>query len=81
MFRLHYYVQNNGDGSASVKFQATEQDAEAGDEGQSEGWGESSASSLRLDIQDGVIVRWEMVYDSETKKYNGVWVPLEKMAG
>lgn len=77
MFRLHYWVSNGGDGSANVRFEKSHDEAEEKDAQQPEGWGESSASDVTLDIQDGRIVRKEEVWDG--KKYNTVWVPLEKL--
>src|SRR4051812_40149579 len=50
MFKLYYHVQNCGDGSASVKFHATEKQAIEADENQNEGWGESSVGFVVLDI-------------------------------
>lgn len=78
MFKLHYHVNNGGDGSANVRFHESKEAAEKADEGQSEGWGESSAGSVVLAIQDGKIVRKELQWDSKAKKYNTVWMPLEE---
>ncbi len=80
MYRLHYHVSNNGDGSASVRFHKTNKAAEKADESQSEGWGEPSAGHLDLEIQDGKIVRKELEWDREAKKYNAVYIPLQNMA-
>lgn len=80
MFKLHYWVQNGGDGSANVQFAESEESAEEADNEQNEsgdGWGESSASSVTLDIQNGKIVRKDLVWDGQ--KHNTVWVPLEEV--
>lgn len=76
MFKLHYWVQSGGDGSVIVKFEESHDKAELLDSEQEEGWGESSASSVVLDIQDGKIVRRVNVWDG--KKHNIIWVPLEE---
>jgi hypothetical protein len=76
-FILHYNVSNNGDGSASVHFHDNSEQAEAADEAQEEGWGESSASSLELQIQDGKIVRKCTEWDG--KKHKTVYKPLEEV--
>ena len=51
MFQLFYYCQNNGDGSASVRFCPTEQKAKEGDESQSEPFAEPSVSSVQLKVK------------------------------
>lgn len=81
MFKLHYHVNNGGDGSANVRFHETQQQAEAADANQSEGWGESSAGSVELAIQDGKIVRKCFEWDAKAKKHNTVWKPLEELPG
>lgn len=78
MFKLHYNCENCGDGSAAVRFHETEEQAERADENQSEGWGESSASSVVLDIKDGKIVRREQVWNPKAKKHSTIWKPLEE---
>lgn len=54
-FQLVYRCTNNGDGSVSVHFHSTEEEAEALEEKEEEGWGESSVSYVRLKIQDGLL--------------------------
>jgi hypothetical protein len=46
-FKLHYHVSNNGDGSASVHFHETAEEAEKADSELEEGWGDSSARDAR----------------------------------
>lgn len=77
MFKLHYWVKSGGDGSAIVKFAASHDEAEEKDEAQEEGWGESSASSVTLEVQNGKIVRKELVWDGI--RHNTTWVPLEEV--
>lgn len=70
IFELHYHCSNGGDGSVSVNFHKTEQDAESADAAQDEGWGESSASSVKLKLEDG-----KLYYED----YNGAgreWVEM-----
>ena len=79
-FLLHYHVSNNGDGSASSRFHRTAEDAEAADEAQNDsgdGWGESSAGVVELEIQDGKIVRKTHEWDG--KKHKVVFIPLEEI--
>lgn len=77
MFKLHYWVSSGGDGSVSVRFEESHEKAEEKDDAQEEGWGESSASSVTLDVQNGKIVRKVQEWDG--KKHNTVWVPLEEV--
>lgn len=79
MFRLHYHVSNNGDGSASVYFHSTAKKAEQEDETQAEGWGEPTASYVDLEIVGGKIVRRADIWDAKTKKYNKVLFILESV--
>ena len=59
-FELGYYCINGGDGSAGVDFRSSRQDAVDAEEADSEeeyyeGWGEPSASSVRLKIENGIL--------------------------
>lgn len=74
VFKLNYYVTNNGDGSASVRFCESAKIAEKLDEEQDEGWGESSASDFELKIENGEI--YCRAYDHAKHKYD--WHKLEK---
>jgi hypothetical protein len=76
-FELHYHLTNNGDGSASARFHQTEEEAEKADEAMDEGWGESSASSVRLKYEDGKIYFRE--YQRIDGKYQYVWVEIPKV--
>lgn len=59
MPRLHYYVQNGGDGSASPRFFASAKEAEEREakdlEEFNECWGEPSAGFVELKVEDGKI--------------------------
>lgn len=76
MFKLHYHVQNCGDGSVNVCLHNSKKDAEAADEGQYDRWGESSAGTVQLAIQDGKIVR--KTVEVNDGKVETIWVPLEE---
>ena len=52
-FELPFYVRNGGDGSAIVEFAPTLAAAEASDDAQDEGWGESSAGIVKLKVEGG----------------------------
>ncbi len=72
--KLHYYVENGGDGSASVRFANSREEAEKLDEGQSEPWAEASASHVELKIMDGKIYRLSHEYSKAGVKE--IWTPL-----
>lgn len=71
MFELHYHCKNNGDGSVSVEFHESKQAAEKADEEMDEGWGESSASSVKLKVEDGKL--YFQTYEDVEGKYQKVW--------
>lgn len=52
--RLHFYLRNHGDGSASAVFCATRKLADDLDNAQDEGWGESSADFIDLEAEGPV---------------------------
>jgi hypothetical protein len=54
-YEIPYYVSNGGDGSANVYFPQDKATAEKADENQYEGWGESSAGTLKIVIKDGKV--------------------------
>lgn len=76
MFDLYYNVSNNGDGSVSVQFYTTMREAERADKSQSESWGESSVSCLKLEIVNGIICIRERTY--KNKKWQEVRKELSK---
>lgn len=54
---VHYAISNNGDGSVSVHFFKTAEEASKFDEDQDEGWGEPSDSSEILHFdKDGILI-------------------------
>lgn len=78
MLRLHYTIQNNGDGSASVRLHPSEEAAEEADkyeEEHGEGFAESTASYIHLKIEEN-----KVFYSSFEKiggKYQSVWVEIK----
>lgn len=81
-FNLPYYCSNGGDGSVSVHCMPTLQEAEAADEAQSEGWGESSAGRIQLKVEDGDLYFRQLQYVDTGKKgrYEYVWVRVNESA-
>jgi hypothetical protein len=84
-FKLHYHVSNNGDGSASVHFHETAEEAEKADSELEEGWGDSSASyiELKTEMHGG---RPEVFYktlkwDAKKKVHYEIWHKIEKDIG
>ena len=73
-FRLPFWVENGGDGSASVNFTPTSEEAERSDREQSEGWGESSASNVDLKIEGDQIYFKRRNPDT----YKEEWLPVPK---
>lgn len=70
--KLWYYCSNNGDGSVTVNFCRSEEEATELDEAQGEAWGESSVGYANLSIEDGRLYLEYMVY-------TGAGVRNEKM--
>lgn len=84
-FKIHYHLQNNGDGSASVKLHPSLKEAEAQEEKDIEdgrdGWGESCAGSVHLKVLDGKIYYRDDYYDEDGEpghRYVERWLPAEK---
>ena len=76
MFKLHYHCSNGGDGSVSVHFHQSAEEAEKADEAMDEGWGESSASYITLKVYRGLLYYRDHEYvDGKQKE---VWKPVEK---
>jgi hypothetical protein len=76
-FKLHYYVQDNGDGSASVRFTASEKDAENHPDAE-EGWGESTASYIDVKVEKKKIFIREFRYNPETGKHGYEWIEVQQ---
>jgi hypothetical protein len=78
-FRLHYRVQDNGDGSASVHFHPTEEHANQAEEKEIEkgyGWGESSVHSVQLKLENNQLFFRD--HEEVNGKYQEVWRPVEE---
>jgi hypothetical protein len=73
-FDLPYYVQNGGDGSVIVRFQPTLDLAEYNDSEMSEGWGESSANTVKLKVEDNKLYFRE--FAMVNGKYDYVWTEV-----
>lgn len=73
-FLLPYHVSNGGDGSANVEFHATLDEAVAQDEAELEGWGEPSADTIALKVEDGKLFfqDWKDI----DGKFQPVWVEV-----
>lgn len=77
MAKLHYHISNNGDGSASVHFHQTYDEAVEADEKESEsgdGWGESCNGSVNLKVVDGQIFYEDYGYTNG--KFGCIWKPV-----
>lgn len=75
MFKLHYRVSNNGDGSVSVDFsddleKITAEDDEANELG--EGFAEPTVGTVNLRVTDGKIE----YQDYDDVAFQRVWIPL-----
>jgi hypothetical protein len=57
---LHYYIQNCGDGSASVTFCESEQLADF-DQDEDNGWGEPCTGSIKLESDSPITVKEEIM--------------------
>lgn len=78
-FDLPYWVSNNGDGSVSVKFLQTLEDAELEDEAQEEGWAESSAYTVRLKVENNQLFLRKNNYIRG--KWVESWLPIQVQNG
>lgn len=72
-FKLPYYVENCGDGSVSVEFCQSEEEADAKDAAMDEGWGESSASFVKLKVVDNKLYYETYEYNEKARKGGYVW--------
>ena len=79
-FKLPYWCNNGGDGSVGVNFAASIHDAEDAEEKDNEeygeGWGEPSASSIALKVEDGKLFFLEGRYNDGTGKYIEEWTEV-----
>jgi hypothetical protein len=76
IFKLNYWVQNGGDGSAIVRFEPIKEVAETKDESQSEGWGESSADSISIMMDGGKL--FYQSYQMIDGKFTSIWVEINE---
>lgn len=77
--KLHYYISNQGDGSACLRLCKTAEEAERLDETaqQDDGWGEPSNDCVELTVKDGKVFYEDMVWDEKKKRYNYKLVELK----
>lgn len=75
-FALHYHCSNGGDGSVSVHFHPNLEAAEKADEEMDEGWGESSAGTVNLKVENNQLFYRE--YERVDGKYQYIWKPVEQ---
>ena len=75
MFKLHYHVRNNGDGSVSVQFHPNEKAARDAEDAMDEGWGESCADFVHLKVEDGRL--FYESHDYVNNVFQKVWLPTE----
>lgn len=79
-FKLPYWCKDCGDGSVSVRFSASIHDAEDEEEKNLEengiSWGETSAGTIVLKVEDGKLFFKDFVYDESLKKFNDVWIEV-----
>lgn len=77
--KLHYYIRNQGDGSAVLVLCRSAEEAEKLDEEaqENDGWGESSDSYETLAIIDGKICYKDSNWNPKKKKHEVTWVELK----
>lgn len=78
-FKLPYWVSNGGDGSASVRFETSEKEAEQKDDEQNEegeGWGESSASTVEIKVEDDKL--YIKSFEKVGGKYEYIWKQVKQ---
>ncbi len=78
-FEIHYHVNNQGDGSVAVRLHQTKEEAEKADEKQSEGWGESSADSIRIKMKDGKLYFQGQLEEVGKGKWEYAWHEIKKV--
>ncbi len=79
LFKLHYHISNNGDGSASVCLHKTAEEAEKADSEMDEGWGESCNGDVDIKLENGKLYYGDYDFNPHTKKYETMWYPLESI--
>jgi hypothetical protein len=77
VFELPYWISNNGDGSASIQLCETSEEAAKADEDQQQngdGWGEPSADSIKLKLDNGKIY-----FQGRDEGHKRVWKELKSV--
>ena len=77
-FQFHYFISNNGDGSASLQLQPSAEAAEKADSEQSEGWGEPCNGTETLKVDGNKLFYQDNQYNESKKKYETVWVEIKQ---
>lgn len=81
VFKIFGRVDNNRDGSVSIKLYNDPVKAIREEEIQNEeeGWSESSFKEIILKIEDGKIFYYTWVYDKTTWKMVDCWLPAQEV--
>lgn len=77
MFELFYHCSNNGDGSASVHFHSSKEDAKIAEYAEDEGWGESSVNRVTLKVEDNKLYFYELLFNEALRKFVYEWVEVK----
>lgn len=80
-FKLGYWLQNNGDGSASVmtcssKEEGSKLEEKAIEEGM-DGWGEDCSGEIILRLNGESVERFDSEWNEEKGKFEDRWIPLQ----
>lgn len=70
-FELPYYISNGGDGSVSLNPCQSLAEAEKADSEMDEGWGESSAGTIKLKVENKTLFYRD--FEEFEGKYQYVW--------
>lgn len=76
-FALPYFVRNGGDGSAIVEFTPTLEAADKADSEMDEGWGESSAGTVKLKVE-GDKLFYRDFQQNDHGNYEYVWIEVKE---
>lgn len=83
MPKLNFWVSDNGDGSATTRFEPTAEAARLAEENDKEefngGFAEATCDSIEIKIVDGKICYFDSDFKEVDGKYQHVerWIPLE----
>ncbi len=78
IFNLYCSIGGHGDGSASVLFHKTENEAKKKDESQDDRYSESTVKQIQLKAIDGKIYRFNEYYNYEKSEWIREWTELER---